>query len=57
MIPQMLDNMLKISIDPIMQPNMQNPRSMSNLVPEDFLKSNNFSLMLDSNVDKDITYR
>lgn len=56
LIPQMMENVFRIAVDPLYPPFMVFPRTMSFCVPENMFQFNKFELIFDSFYDRDFDW-
>lgn len=53
LIPQMIENTIRLAVDTVFQPCMEFPRTMSSTVPENILLFNRFNVLFDDCFDRE----
>lgn len=53
LIPRMMENLARVSLDPVFQPNEEAPKSKSHFIYDSCLYKNRFELIFDSLFDRD----
>lgn len=56
LIPRMLENLARVSLDPVFQPSEEAPKSKSHFIYESCLLKNRFELIFDSLFDRDLKW-